>query len=240
MIFDINTAVGVWPFRNLRFAGNPKALYDHLAKKGITCGVTRHYGAPFCHDLDFINGELAKSVVPGFIPSFAVRPDYKQWKTIKAQVVALYPSFHCYKLTDPETLEMAKDLAGRGIVLHIILREEDERSHHLRAMVPRIDPEEIEAFADALPEAKIVLINAMGGELSLIAKHENLYGEMASFEPYDVKAALAELPADRLLFGSHTPLYCTTAALWKLERADGLDSELVAKIHAGNAAKLYR
>ena len=179
-------------------------------------------------------------MIPGFIPAFAVRPDYKQWKTIKAQVVALYPSFHCYKLTDPETLEMAKDLAGRGIVLHIILREEDERSHHLRAMVPRIDPAEIEAFADALPEAKIVLINAMGGELNLIAKHANLYGEMASFEPYDVTAALAGLPGDRLLFGSHSPLYCTTAALWKLERADNLDRDLIARIHSGNAAKLYR
>ena len=113
MIFDVNTAVGAWPFRNLRFAGNPKALFDHLAKKGITCGVTRHYGAPFCHDLDFINAELAKSVVPGFIPAFAVRPDYKQWKTLQAQAVALYPSFHNYKLTDPEAVEMVRDLASR-------------------------------------------------------------------------------------------------------------------------------
>lgn len=238
MIFDVNTAVGVWPFRNLRFAGNPKALYDHLAKRGITGGVTRHYGAPFCHDLDFINAELAKSVIPGFIPAFAVRPDYKQWKTIQAKAVALYPSFHNYKLTDPETLEMAKDLAGRNIVLHIIMREEDERSHHLRAMVPSVPAADVEAFADALPEAKIVLLNCLWGELSITCRHKNVYGEMASFEPFDVKEVLANLPGDQLLFGSHTPLYYTTAALWKLERAE-LDADLLAKIHSGNAAKLY-
>lgn len=239
MIFDVNTAVGVWPFRNLRFAGDPKALYDHLARKGICGGVTRHYGAPFCHDLDFINEELAKSVQPGFIPAFAVRPDYKQWKELTAQAVALYPSFHSYSLTDPETLEMAKHLAAKGTVLHIIIREEDERSHHLRARVAPPPVAEIEAFADALPEARIVMINAMGGELSLICKHRNLYGEMASYEPFDVKAALSNLPGDQLLFGSHSPLYYTTAALWKLERAD-LDADLLARIHSGNAAKLYR
>ena len=238
MIFDVNTAVGAWPFRNLRFAGNPKALFDHLAKKGITCGVTRHYGAPFCHDLDFINAELAKSVVPGFIPAFAVRPDYKQWETLQAQAVALYPSFHNYKLTDPEAVEMVRDLASRNIVIHIIIREEDERSHHLRAMVPAVPAADIEALADAVPEAKIVLINAIGGEPMIICNHKNIYGEMASFEPFDVKQAVEALPADQLVFGSHTPLYYTTAALWKLERAD-LDADLLAKIHSGNAAKLY-
>jgi len=237
MIFDINLGVGVWPFRKLRFTGDPDALYAHLAKNGITGGVVRHYGAEFCADLDFVNGELAKSVRPGFLPAFAVRPDYKQWKTLSAKVVSLYPSFHSYSLTDPETLEMAHALAARGVALHIILREEDERSHHLRCRIPPIPAADIEAFADAVPEAKIVLVNSIG-ELGLIAKHANLYGDMASFEPFDVRKALAGLPGDRLLFGSHTPIYTTLSAVRKLDRAE-LPAELLAAIHTGNAAKVY-
>ena len=237
MIFDIDTAVGVWPFRKLRFTGDPDALYAHLAKNGITRGVTRHYGAEFCADLDFINEELAKSVRPGFLPSFAVRPDYKQWKTLQTKVVALYPSFHSYRLTDPETLEMAHALAARGTVLHVILREEDERCHHLRCRIPPVPTEDIEAFADAVPEAKIVLVNSIG-ELGLIAKHANLYGDMASFEPFDVAKALAGMPMDRLLFGSHTPIYATLAALRKLEKST-LAADVLAAIRGGNAEKLY-
>ena len=237
MIFDINLGVGVWPFRKLRFTGDPDALYAHLAKNGITGGVVRHYGAEFCADLDFVNGELAKSVRPGFLPAFAVRPDYKQWKTLSAKVVSLYPSFHSYSLTDPETLEMAHALAARGVALHIILREEDERSHHLRCRIPPIPAADIEAFADAVPEAKIVLVNSIG-ELGLIAKHANLYGDMASFESFDVRKALADLPGDRLLFGSHTPIYTTLSAVRKLDRAE-LPAELLAAIHTGNAAKVY-
>jgi len=231
MIFDINLGVGVWPFRKLRFTGDPDALYAHLAKNGITGGVVRHYGAEFCADLDFVNEELAEAVRPGFLPAFAVRPDYKQWKTLPAKVVALYPSFHSYSLTDPETLEMAHALAARGVALHIILREEDERSHHLRCRIPPVPAADIEAFADAVPEAKIVLVNS-------IAKHANLYGDMASFEPFDVRKALAGLPGDRLLFGSHTPIYTTLSAVRKLDRAE-LPAELLAAIHTGNAAKVY-
>ena len=238
MIFDINTAVDVWPFRKLRFANDPDALYAHLAKNGITGGVTRHYGAPFCADLDFINDELARSVRPGFLPSFAVRPDYRhQWKTIEAKVAALYPSFHSYRLTDPEAIEMAHALASRGTVLHIIMREEDERSHHLRCRIPPVPAADIEAFADAVPEAKIVLVNAIS-ELPVIAKHANLYGDMASYEPFDLRKAVSDLPIDRLLFGSHTPLYVTLAALRQLEKSE-LSSEALAAIRSGNAAKVY-
>ena len=51
---------------------------------------------------------------PGCFPPPAVHPAYGFWKRSRFAAVALYPSFHRYRLTSHPALAMARKLAAAG------------------------------------------------------------------------------------------------------------------------------
>ena len=110
MIFDINLAVGQWPFRGTRFA-NAGELFCHLKKYGITGGVVRSLQAPFCGDLDEVNARLTAECAgqDDFIPALAVHPQYRRaWRSWHHPVAALYPNFQNVALCSGKMIEMAE------------------------------------------------------------------------------------------------------------------------------------
>lgn len=235
MIYDVNIAIGHWPFRNLRFTDRPCQLFSHLKAHGIGAGIVRSYEAPFCADLEYVNGRLYDACADtSFTAAPAVRPDYGAWKEIHASVVSLYPSFHCYGLTDERTIAMAKSLATRSIDMLVVMREEDERVQNPLCKVPPVPAEDINALAEAVPEARIIVINGSQPEITAF-KEPNILADFAYAEGFPcLQSLLTAFPVNRLVFGSNTPMFYTTAALNKLK-----DAELTPKqydaITCGNA-----
>ena len=234
MIFDVNVSLGVWPFRPLRFT-TPAGLFQHLAEYGITAGLVRSAAAPFTADLDAANVQLSQ-VCRGtdFIPVPAVRPEYGNWRALLGgPAVALYPTFHNFSLSAPATLEMAATLAASGTALVIILREEDERGQHPHCRIPSLPAREPDEFARRLPPATVMVLN---GYLPEIVQWTapNLYSDFAFAEAFpSLPTLLKGFPAERLLFGSHSPFFYTSAAIAKLAGAE-LDHKTIEKIQADN------
>ena len=213
MFFDVNLSIGSWPFRRLQFDRDPHTFFRWLTERGIRRGVVRHAGSPFRMDLETVNQELGQTVGSGFIPAFTVHPDYGFWRMIRCRAAVLFPAFHNYSLTAEHTLEMAGHLVRQGTVLHIVVREEDERNQHPRCLVPAVSPAEIAAFSDRLPDAVIVLLNASRTEILQLKNHPRIYTDIAFYEPFNPDPEL--IP--NLLFGSHAPFFYPLAAIRKTE-----------------------
>ena len=240
MIFDINLAVGQWPFRGTRFQ-NGRELFAHLQKYGISGGLVRSFRAPFCGDLDEVNRELMAECAGenAFLPAPAVHPQYRTaWRSWNAPAAALYPGFQNIPLCSGEMVEMAQGLAAQGVVLLLVMREEDERSQQELCLIPKILPEEVNRFAALVPRAKICVINGYWAEVSALTA-PNVFCDFSWCERCDtVKTLLEKFSAERLLFGSDTPMFYTSAALAKLRDA-ALAPELENRILTQNARALF-
>lgn len=234
MFFDVNISIGNWPFRTQRFSNDTEKLFQHLKKKGIQNGIVRHSLAPFNPDLESLNNELKLSLKPGFIPAFTVHPDYTFWHDLYCTAAVLFPSYHKFSLTARNTLQMADFLAQNGTVLHIVIREEDERNQHPCCRVPAVSMDEVFAFVNALPNAKIVLLNASAREIDQIREYPQISADIAYYEPFEPDENLSA----KLLFGSHTPFYYTQAAINKIEccMTNSLQQQA---IRCSNAKRLY-
>lgn len=240
MIFDFNLAVGAWPFRPLSPA-RPAALHELLLAAGVTGGLVRRFEAAFYDDLAAANRLLAADMaeLPGFIPGYAVRPDYGFWRELAgAKAAVLCPSFHGYDLNDAATLEMAEALAAAGTVLVVVMREEDERNQNPQFRLPGLPAAAVDEFARRLQPAPVVALGAYYSDAVAFAA-PNLHVEISLLEAFrTMRTVLAHLPAGRLLFGSHAPFLVQAAAAAKL-RDDGLPPELTAAIEYGNAHRLF-
>ena len=216
--FDLNLTVGNWPFRPLPYSAMGQ-LAAHLKPLGITGGLVRAAEAPFCADLEWVNRLLARRVAghPGFLALPAVHPAYlRTWKDFHGPAAALYPTYHGYALDAPETLEMARTLASAGALLVLVLREEDERNQNPRCAIKPLPPATVEAFAQALPEARILALNAYAGEVSNW-NAPNLFSDIAYVEAgLTAFASFSGALRAQLVFGSHTPFLATCAALSKV------------------------
>jgi len=247
MIFDVNIAGGRWPFRPARFKTLTEEL-NHLAGFGIRGGVVRSLDAPLAGNLEEANRQLSEECAahPGFFPAAALRPDYGAWREYRGKAAALYPVFHGYELHDERTLEMGSFLAKQGTVLFIVAREEDPRGQHPLCRIPPVPVADVNRFAAALPEARIVLLNGYLGEVASL-EADNVYAEFSSVETLnslrvllgmDGVSSRRKFPVERLLFGSGSPLLYPSAAVAKLHDA-GLNEESVRQIKSINAGRLF-
>jgi predicted TIM-barrel fold metal-dependent hydrolase len=107
--------------------------------------------------------------------------------------------------------------------------------------VPGVPREELVGLARAFPGAAVVALCAYFREaVELASASPNLHVDLAFMEAADtLAAALREIPARQILFGSYTPLLYTEGALMKLRLAAAGTRErrLVA---SGNATRLLK
>ncbi len=230
--FDVNLSTGRWPFRP-HLHQTMDLLVPHLARFGITGGLVRSSQAPFSSDLLHENHELAKACQPydSFRALPVINPGYGFWRDIQTQAVLLLPSFQNYSLLDGRTLDMARAMAKNGHVFVISLREEDERSQHPLCQIkpPTAD---IQAFAEAVPETPVIVLNALAGECGRWSA-ANVYFDIAFYEPFRITESLQAAPKGRVLFGSHAPFFVASAALSKLQAGlPAVDAQAIARDNA--------
>ena len=252
MLFDINTAIGHWPFRQVpnHSASQLRAL---LTAKGIGGAATVNTHGLFylnCHDA---NVELAEAIADhaGFFVGVAtLNPMYAAWERdlsdcrekLGLRALRLAPQYHGYRLDCPEALAIAKAASGLGMPVLVPHRVVDPRGRHWFDTEQTVDLPDVLALCEAVPEATVIVTeacfyaNALLGEKGSV-RYPNLYLELSRARDGMCKLP-AEIAAERMVFGTGAPFKCVTPALLKLDLAPELDEPARRRIGWGNGRKL--
>jgi hypothetical protein len=252
MLFDINTAIGHWPFRQVpdQSACQLRAL---LTAKGMGGAATANTHGLFYLDCHDANVELAEAIADHadfFVGVATLNPMYAAWERdlpacrqeLGLRALRLAPQYHGYRLDCPEALAIAKAASDLGMPVLVPHRVVDPRGRHWFDTEQTIELADIAALCEAAPEATVIVTeacfyaNALLGEDGSV-RYPNLYLELSRAR--DGMCELpAEIAAERMVFGTGAPFKCVTPALLKLELAPDLDEAARRRIGWENGRKL--
>jgi len=156
--------------------------------------------------------------------------------------VRLHPNYHGYKLDDPDFARLLRLAAERRLLVQLALVMEDERMMHPLLRLEAVDPAPLLGLIKQTANLRLVLLNGLRtlrGQplLDLIAAGE-VYVEIAMLEGVGgVANLLAQVPSQRVLFGSHAPLFYFESTLLKLKES-ALNEAQLGAIRRENAKRL--
>ena len=247
-LIDTNVSLGRWPFRRLPL-DETAALAAKLRSNGVAQAWAGSFDALLHKNISAVNARLAGECRESgglFVPIGALNPMQPGWEEDLRRCVEehsmpgirLHPNYHGYKLSDP-IFERVLELAGeRGLLVQIAVTMEDERTLHPLVNVPATDTAPLTALARKFPRVRLQLLNAfrtLRGKPVLDLAAAGVRFEIATLEGVaGVGNLLAQLDADRLLFGSHAPFFYFESALLKLKESAFTEVQLRA-VSEGNA-----
>lgn len=252
-ITDVNVSLFHWPFRRLPADGT-SALADKLQSRGVTRAWAGSFEALLHRDLGGVNARLAGECAkfPLFLPFGSVNPTVPDWEEdvrrcheeYRMPGLRLHPNFHGYDLTHPALAQLLRMAAARGLLVQLAVAMEDERTQHPLVRVAPVDVTPLPALVRETPGLRLLLLNSARSvrleEAHRLAAAGEIAFEISMLEGVGgVSALLAQVPLERVLFGSHAPLFYFEAAEGKL-RESVLSDEQRAAITVGNAARLMR
>lgn len=266
-MFDINVGCGNWPFRPtpagdavsmeawLRAEGVTRACAYPLEA----------YLWPDPQEANELRlAELAGSSF--FVPSAVLNPTLpacsKSYGRCRQEwgvpMVRLLPNYHLYELDDAAVDTLAEQAAADGVVLGIHVRAEDKRMQNPIAEVPPLPIDDVVALARRHPDLRVVAFGfgRLWDKCDLVppdmvkelqrrpqldrrpALPDNLWIELSFFEhESSFASALKLFPAERLLFGTHAPLFYPRANVLKIKNSEAPDTAKEAVLRT-NAEKL--
>jgi predicted TIM-barrel fold metal-dependent hydrolase len=252
MIVDVNAYLGHFAFHRLRHntAASLLALMD---AKRIDKAVVSSASAITYRNAQAGNEELAQEVRGHsdlLIPFAVINPFYAGWqddlKICREEFgmagLRLYPKWHNYQLSSPCCRELVDAATERGMVVAIPIRVEDNRQRSWLLNVPDVPLAEIVELVKAHPKARFILLNGIGYTGSPLGRKDNGLPANYAIELSRLSAVLANelgqlianLGAERLMFGSGMPFNYPDPALVKLEVLDASDADK-EKIRSQNA-----
>jgi predicted TIM-barrel fold metal-dependent hydrolase len=235
MIIDTNAYLGHFAFRQLR-NNTAASLLKLMDDKGIDKAVVSSASAITYRNTQPANEALAAEVQPHrdrLIPFGVVNPFYAGWRddlkacheTLGMKGLRLYPGWHNYKLADPGCHDLVNAATERGLVLSIPLRVEDARDRSWLVDVPDLPPADITALIKAFPKARFMLLNGLQFVSTPLGRRgtdlpANYLIEISRIDSVlanEMGQLIANLGADRVVFGSGMPFNYPDPALLKLE-----------------------
>lgn len=246
-MLDASAFLGEWPFRSLA-ATDPDSLRQLLVAEGFTGACVSPLAGLFQADPEPANREWAERLrgdvfyrfVPVLNPTLpgAVAALTALRERERAVAVRLHPNYHGYRPTEPCCLALARAAAELRLPVLLQLRMQDLRSMHPLAQVPDVSWRESLALAQACPKTSLVIAGAKWGEANSLRKEgrelPRLFLETSHLEYVDpLRRFLDSWGADRLLIGSHAPLFTPAAARLKLSLARLSPVEREALTHSG-------
>jgi predicted TIM-barrel fold metal-dependent hydrolase len=254
VIVDVNVSLGRWPFRRVP-CDEPPRLVEALRRGGVSQAWTGTLDGLFHRDLAGANARLAEECRrfgPGLLVPFgSVNPLLPDWREEirrcreehRMPGVRLHPNFHGYRLADAPFAEVLAEAARHGLIVQVALRMDDTRVQHPLIKVPDTDPAPLAVALPAAPRVALVVLNVSRADGAVLPKLAALPGvcfDVAMWEGTGGVAALIEaVSAERLLFGSHLPLFPLESSLLKL-RESALTAAQATAVRAGNARRLLR
>jgi predicted TIM-barrel fold metal-dependent hydrolase len=252
MTIDVNVHLFRWPFRRLR--GDDTAdLVAALRRHQVVQAWAGSFEALLHRDVAGVNDRLAHECRKHreLIPFGTVNPLLPDWQedlrrcrqVHRMPGVRLYPNYHGYRLDHPDFAALLRGAAEQELIVQIVVKMEDERTQHPLVRVPAVDLAPLAGHLRDVKGVRVVLLNALasaaGAEaLRKLAGAGQVYVDIAMLEGVGgVAAAARTLPAERVLFGSHYPLFYHEAAQLKLREA-ALPADQERALRSGNARRL--
>jgi len=252
-LIDVNISLGRWPLRRLRF-DDTAALVGKLRRHGVNQAWAGSFDGLLQKDLGSVNVRLADECRRHgrglLLPFGSINPKLPDWEEELRRCteqhrmpgIRLHPNYHGYKLDDPQFARLLKLAAERRLIVQLALIMEDERMMHPLLRVEPVDAAPLVDLVKQTPGLRLVLLNALGKLRSQPLK--DLIGagevcvEIAMLEGVGgVGNLLAQVPENRVLFGSHAPLFYFESSLLKLKESP-LSREQLAAVRNGNARRL--
>jgi len=243
-----------WPLRRVRY-DDTAALVAMLRSQSVAQAWAGSFDALLHKDIASVNTRLADECRRHgrglLVPFGSINPKAPDWERDLAicaeqhrmPAIRLHPNYHAYKLDDPAFVRLLKLAVERRLVVQIALAMEDERMMHPLLRVEPVDTVTLAATVKQTPGLRLVLLNALGklrGQplLDLIAAGD-VYVEVSMLEGVGGLAnLLAQVPTERVLFGSYAPLFYFESALLKLRESPLSQAQSLA-IRGRNAQRLF-
>jgi uncharacterized protein len=253
-LVDTNVTIFRWPFRRMPCDETPQ-LVEKLRSNGVVSAWAGTFDGIFHKDIRSANARLAtecrkygRGILVPFGSINPMLPDWTEDLRLCAEQhrmpgVRLHPNYHGYQLDDPAFGRLISKAIGRGLIIQIAFHMEDERMMH---PLMRVEPVNAKPLADLLPQwsrARVVLLNAMNivdvDLLTRLLSLAEVYVETAMLEGVGgLERLLTTVPLQRILFGSHAPLFYFESAALKL-RESNLGEKARAAIRYKNAYTLH-
>lgn len=234
-IIDTNVYLSRWPFRRVP-GDEPTELVEKLNASGVVQAWAGSFDGVFHRDLSSANERLAatcRTAVPGtMIPFGSINPMLPDWETdlkrcieqFQMPGVRLHPNYHNYKLDHPDFARLLAMCAERNLIVQLVLTMEDERTQHHLARVPHVDVKPLPELVKKTANLKLMLLSAFRAmtidtAASLMAAGK-VWFDIAMLEGAGgVERLLQKTAAERIVFGSHFPLFYFESALFKLKES---------------------
>ena len=247
MIIDLNAFTGTWPSHPVM--GDLPNVRDSLRAYGVERIFVSPLEAAWCRNPHRFNQALyqATATFDDVWPMPVLDPTIATWRKeldaivqqAKVRVVRLLPAYSPYCPSKAETLLEA--LVEIGLSVIVQTRLEDPRRQHPLAPVPDLPATAVAETAAHHPELTLIIGGARLAEIRALKVHlldlPNLYADVSQADGLDaVKVLVEDGLADKLVFGSHAPLFIPYAALSRV-LAD-VDNDTATKILGGNAERI--
>lgn len=252
-MFDVNTAIGHWPFRQLE-NNTLDTLKKYLSGYGVTAAAVAHNHAACYMNVQDANVELLRALETdnsGFFCGVAtLNPLYAAWEKDIAvcrnemgfKALRLLPAYHNYQLEDSAAAEIIAAAAELDMLVVIPNELVNYRQRHwMETGIPQGAGRLIET-ARKFPQAKFLFMETGFPDDPSEPYPENAYFEMSRFQccfRRTLDKFIARVGADHVLFGSGAPFKEIEPALIKLHNAQLSDEDRM-KISSGNGERLFR
>jgi len=253
MIVDVNVNLSRWPFRRLSHDETAR-LVAKLREQQISQAWAGSFDGLLHKDVAAVNARLAdecrKFGEVRLVPFGSVNPTLPDWQDDVRRCheqhgmpgIRLHPSYHGYRLDDPRFAELVQQATERDLVVQLVIRMEDDRTQHPLLRVDDVDVTPLPDIVAAVPNLRLVVLNGLRtlskASIGQLAASGQVWFEIAMQEGVGGIGNLLKLvPLERILFGSHFPLFYLESALLKLQESE-LGEFQKRAIRADNARKL--
>ena len=252
MIVDVNVNLSRWPFRRLPHDETPQ-LIEKLRKSGITEAWAGSFDGLLHQDVAAVNARLAAECrsSSGFLrPVGTINVRLPDWQDDVRRCVEvhgmpairLHPNYHSYDLSFPDVDELFLLAEDRQIIIQLVVKMEDVRTHHPLMRVPTLDVTSLDSLIRRHPRVRLVILNGSDtitpSAAATLATIGEVYFDISHAEQIGALDQLVRtVPYERLLFGSHFPFFNLESALLKFRESE-LGVAVTTAIQSGNAAKL--
>lgn len=253
-LVDVNVTLSRWPFRRLR-EDDTIRLVSKLREHRVTQAWAGTFDGLLHKDISSANARLAKECHAHgrgmLLPFGSINPTLPDWEEDlrrcheehKMRGIRLHPNYHGYALNEPVFAQLLNAATERGLIVQLAVLMEDKRTQHPLLQVAPVDLSPLPKLIGQIPKLRVVLLNSLQilrGELLLrVAANEQVFFDIATLENVGgIGQLLEQVPARKILFGSHAPLFYFESALLKLKES-GFDDATKKAISNENANWLF-